>query len=107
MYTQQAFLKTVFCFSDAYTHNNMLKQLLNVKLSTVIDYYEPLSPELVAKYHDLELKSATVVLIVDGLQNIMDDVDNGTKKVSIFYKTLTSIADLSLEDTFLKYMLYY
>ncbi|PKK69814.1 hypothetical protein RhiirC2_712365 [Rhizophagus irregularis] len=83
----------------------MLKQLLDVKLSTVIDLYEPARPwevlELVAKYYSLELNNATVVMILDGLQNIMDDVDDGTNKGSIFYRTLTSIADLSLEDTFL------
>ncbi|PKK60411.1 hypothetical protein RhiirC2_719135 [Rhizophagus irregularis] len=83
----------------------MLKQLLNTKLSTIISRYEPTQPwevlELVAKYHDLELKDATVVMIIDGLQNIMDDVDDGKNKGSIFYRTLTSIVDLSLEDTFL------
>ncbi|CAB5380237.1 unnamed protein product [Rhizophagus irregularis] len=47
------------------------------------------------------MKSATVILIVDGMQQLMKDKDDGLKLDSMFYKTLTSFADLAFSGTFM------
>jgi len=55
---------------------------------------------LVAKYENKELESATIILVIDGMQNIMESKDDGLCKESKFYKTLTAIGELSLENIF-------
>ncbi|CAB4438800.1 unnamed protein product [Rhizophagus irregularis] len=50
-----------------------------------------------------KLDDIAVILVVDGIYNIMSDMkNNGVNKESLFYKTfISSIGDLSLEETFL------
>jgi len=55
----------------------------------------------VAKYHNRDLKSATVILVIDGLQNTMDSDSDGLRVDSRFYTTLTSIGALTTQGTFL------
>ncbi|CAG8793617.1 12949_t:CDS:2, partial [Gigaspora rosea] len=93
---------------DAYlaVGTRMLLQLFSGErtLDNLIGNYEPPSPwdvlALIAKYEDKKLEDATVILVVDGLHNIMSDINDGLNKNSSFYRTLTNIGDLSLSKTF-------
>ncbi|CAG8444371.1 8373_t:CDS:2 [Funneliformis caledonium] len=82
----------------------MLFQLLEERLDTVIARYELTSPwdvlNLVAIYENKELESATFILVIDGMQNMIESKDDGLYKESKFYKTLTTIGELSLENIF-------
>ncbi|KAK3821633.1 MAG: hypothetical protein J3Q66DRAFT_154461 [Benniella sp.] len=84
----------------------MLSQLLPHKgLDEVMrDYVEPHPLEvlrLVTKHTRRSLKDATVILVVDGLQAYMDNLNDGQRKESAFYRALTNIGDLALRDAFL------
>ncbi|CAB5353877.1 unnamed protein product [Rhizophagus irregularis] len=85
----------------------MLFQLLRkqMDLDEIIDTYKPPSPmdvvKLIAKHYNRDMKSATVILIVDGMQQLMKDKDDGLKLDSMFYRTLTSFADLAFSGTFI------
>ncbi|CAB4417333.1 unnamed protein product [Rhizophagus irregularis] len=85
----------------------MLFQLLReqMDLDEIIDTYKPPSPmdvvRLIAKHYNRDMKSATVILIVDGMQQLMKDKDDGLKLDSMFYRTLTSFADLAFSGTFM------
>ena len=57
--------------------------------------------KLIAKHYNRGLKSATVILIVDGMQHLMENKDDGLKSSSTFYKTPNSFADLVFSDTFM------
>ncbi|GBB85398.1 hypothetical protein RclHR1_11950006 [Rhizophagus clarus] len=86
--------------------SRMLCQLLNKNLDSIIYNYEPPHPlkvlELVSKFENKKLDDVAVILVVDGMHNTMSDMKNdGVNKESLFYKTLSSIGDLSLERTFL------
>ncbi|CAG8774095.1 42730_t:CDS:2 [Gigaspora margarita] len=93
---------------DAYlaVGTRMLLQLCSGErtLDDIIGNYEPPSPwdvlALIAKYEDKKLKDATVILVVDGLHNIMSNRNDGLNKNSSVYRTLTNIGDLSLSKTF-------
>ncbi|CAG8757682.1 229_t:CDS:1, partial [Ambispora leptoticha] len=84
----------------------MLLQLLGEKMGLykIIQTYEPADPEdvmtLVAKYHNRDLKDITVILVVDGMQQLMDNKDDGLKSDSRFYQTLSSIADFAFKGIF-------
>ncbi|CAG8520800.1 247_t:CDS:2 [Ambispora leptoticha] len=81
--------------------NRMLFQLLREKMKfyKIIETYEPPNPldvvTLIAKHHNRDLKNVTVILVVDGMQQLMENKDDGLKLNSSFYKTLTSVADLA------------
>ncbi|KAF9580471.1 hypothetical protein BGW38_002878 [Lunasporangiospora selenospora] len=86
--------------------NRMLLQLLpDKRLRDVVAAYEDVHPMtvlgLVAKGANQDLRSATVILVVDGLQTFMTGPSNGNNKDSAFYKALTNIGDLAFEDVFL------
>ncbi|CAG8693137.1 4128_t:CDS:2, partial [Funneliformis caledonium] len=84
----------------------MLFQLLRGKmmLHEIIKTFNPPDPldvvSLIAKHHNRDLKNATVILVVDGMQQLMENKDDGLKLNSTFYKTLTSVADLAFSSTF-------
>jgi hypothetical protein len=65
-------------------------------LDAMLDNYEAPRPwnviTLLAKYERRSLKDATIIIVVDGLQTIMD--------TSAFYRTMNSIGELALMDTF-------
>ncbi|RUS14822.1 hypothetical protein BC937DRAFT_93271 [Endogone sp. FLAS-F59071] len=82
----------------------MLLQLLPEKeLNDIIDSYESPDPMtvlgLVAKYNKLELKDATIILVVDGMQNLMTSYEDGLNTDSLFYKTLTNIDSHPIEQS--------
>ncbi|CAG8491841.1 6234_t:CDS:2, partial [Dentiscutata erythropus] len=52
---------------------------------------------LIVKYKNKKLENAIVVLVIDGLQNTISDINDRHNKNSSFYKTLTNIEDLSLK----------
>ncbi|CAG8799103.1 24262_t:CDS:2, partial [Racocetra persica] len=85
----------------------MLHQLLRDKMSfdNIIQKYDPPTPlsvvSLVAKYHNRDLKKITVILVVDGMQQLMNNKDDGLKSDSWFYMALSNIADLVFSGTFL------
>ncbi|KAG0350780.1 hypothetical protein BG005_009679, partial [Podila minutissima] len=86
--------------------SRMLLQLLPDKeLYHVQEDYEEPHPrqvlDLVARYFNQDLKSAKVILVVDGLQSFMTDPKDGRDKDSAFYRALTSIGDLALGEVFL------
>ncbi|KAI8598234.1 hypothetical protein EDD21DRAFT_193182 [Dissophora ornata] len=86
--------------------NRMLLQLLPDKeLVDIIRDYEFPEPmdvlRLLARNTGQDLKSATVILVVDGLQSFMRDPNDGQDKNSAFYEALTNIADLALGTSFL------
>ncbi|KAG0271060.1 hypothetical protein BGZ95_001193, partial [Linnemannia exigua] len=86
--------------------NRMLLQLLPDKsLDDVVGVYESARPMqvlgLVARGTGQDLKSATVVLVVDGLQSFMSTPSDGDDRESIFYRALTNIGDLAIRDVFL------
>ncbi|KAK3819964.1 MAG: hypothetical protein J3Q66DRAFT_335951 [Benniella sp.] len=86
--------------------SRMLLQLLpDKRLRHVMEAYKELHPmyvlDLVARGADRDLKSATVILVVDGLQSFMTDPNGGSNKDSAFYRALTNITDLAFEDVFL------
>ncbi|CAG8446398.1 6099_t:CDS:2 [Funneliformis mosseae] len=88
-----------------YIGTRMLKQLLpDQDLDLIISNYEaPLTWEvfeLVSKYENRELKEMTILLIIDGLLNIMKSNNDWNDKTSEFFKTLTNIHDLALRGTF-------
>lgn len=83
----------------------MMKQLLQKDLDEIISTYEQPTPwevlQLVAKYHEMDLRNVTVILVVDGLQNTIDRPDDRFDQGSQFYQTLSAIGDLALKGTFL------
>ncbi|KAI1302690.1 hypothetical protein EDD11_005566 [Mortierella claussenii] len=86
--------------------NRMLAQLLpDKRLYSIMQDYENLHPmdvlELVARNTGQDLRTATVILVVDGLQSFMKEPDDGNNKESAFYSALTNIGDLALQDVFL------
>ncbi|KAG0330716.1 hypothetical protein BG000_011552 [Podila horticola] len=86
--------------------SRMLLQLLPGKeLHDILDDYEEPRPiqvlGLVARGYDQDLKSATVILVVDGLQSFMTGPEDGHNKDSAFYRALTHIGDLALGEVFL------
>ncbi|KAF9536709.1 hypothetical protein EC957_009924 [Mortierella hygrophila] len=86
--------------------SRMLLQLLPGKeLYNVLEDYEEPHPiqvlSLVARGLHRDLKSATVILVVDGLQSFMTDPKDGHNKDSAFYRALTRIGDLALGEVFL------
>ncbi|KAG0342727.1 hypothetical protein BG000_002072 [Podila horticola] len=86
--------------------NRMLLQLLpDKRLRDVMQDYEELHPmhvlDLVARGTGQDLREATVILVVDGLQSFMTDPKDGHNKDSAFYRALTNIGDLAFEDVFL------
>ncbi|CAG8681984.1 8266_t:CDS:2, partial [Funneliformis mosseae] len=88
---------------EAYSaiRTRILKQLLMEKhLELIIAEYEAPLPwqmfELLAKYEEIEMKDATIFLIVDGLHSINDWNDQS----SDFFRTLTNIHDLALSGAF-------
>jgi hypothetical protein len=87
--------------------SRMLFQLLREEMvfDEVRSRYEPPHPlsvlSLVAKYRNRDLKDITVILIVDSMQQLMLSIDDGLKEDSVFYHTMTSFADLGLNNIFL------
>jgi len=84
----------------------MLLQLFPGKeLKHIIDSYEAPDPwtvlELVAKHEKQELKDATIIVVVDGMQNLMASYEDGLRADSWFYQTLTSIGNLAHKGAFL------
>ncbi|CAG8447029.1 967_t:CDS:2, partial [Acaulospora colombiana] len=94
--------------SDTYfaIGSRMLFQLLREKMMfpEITNKYEPPDPldvvKLIAKHHNRNLKNVTVILVVDGMQQLMLNNDDGLKSDSSFYKTLTSVADLAFNGIF-------
>ncbi|KAI8597173.1 hypothetical protein EDD21DRAFT_418965 [Dissophora ornata] len=56
---------------------------------------------LVAGHTVQDLRFATVILVIDGLQCFMTDPNDDYNKDSAFYGTLINIVDLAFEDVFL------
>ncbi|KAG0265479.1 hypothetical protein DFQ27_000616 [Actinomortierella ambigua] len=86
--------------------SRMLLQLLPDKgLRDVIQGYKEPHPmdvlKLVAKKSDVDLRSATVMLVVEGLRTFMTNSANGCKNDSAFYRALTNIVNLAFGDVFL------
>ncbi|KAF9904571.1 hypothetical protein EC991_002560 [Linnemannia zychae] len=86
--------------------NRMLLQLLpNKCLNDVVGTYENVLPmhvlKLIATRTGQDLKSATVILVVDGLQSFMSNPNDGLDKESAFYRALTNIGDLANRDVFM------
>jgi hypothetical protein len=84
----------------------MLHQLLpDCKLGNVInDYVAPLPLEvlqLVAKHKNQALEDATIIVVVDAMQRLMDSYEDGLRTSSPFYRTLTAIGDLAHQGAFL------
>ncbi|GJJ78218.1 hypothetical protein EMPS_10577 [Entomortierella parvispora] len=84
----------------------MLLQLLpDKRLRDVMEDYKEVHPmhvlDLVARGNGRDLRSATVILVVDGLQSFMRHPKDGHNKDSAFYRALTNIGDLAFEDVFL------
>ncbi|KAF9996051.1 hypothetical protein BGZ65_008337, partial [Modicella reniformis] len=84
----------------------MLLQLLpDNNLDEIMQDYEEPHPidvlRLVARHTGQNLKSATVVLVVDGLQSYMENPNDGQKKDSAFYRVLTNIVDLAIREVFM------
>ncbi|RUS16231.1 hypothetical protein BC937DRAFT_91471 [Endogone sp. FLAS-F59071] len=84
----------------------MLLQLLPGKrLKNILDYFEAPDPmtvlELVAKHTKQELKDATIIVVVDGMQNLISYSSDGLDANSLFYKTLLAIGALTHEGAFL------
>ncbi|RUS29163.1 hypothetical protein BC938DRAFT_480973 [Jimgerdemannia flammicorona] len=86
--------------------NRMLLQLLPEKaLDQIVTSYEAPDPmevlRLVAKHEKQELKDATIIVVVDGMQNLMTSYEDGLNAESRFYKTLSSTGDLAHKGAFL------
>ena len=87
--------------------SRMLFQLLReeMSLNDVLFRYEAPFPmsvvSLVAKHENRDMKDITVILVVDGMQELMVHENDGLDKNSAFYRTLSSIGDLGLEKIFL------
>ncbi|KAF9310054.1 hypothetical protein BG003_008980 [Podila horticola] len=86
--------------------SRMLLQLLPGKeLHDILDDYKEPHPiqvlSLVARGFNQDLKSATVILVVDGLQSFITGPEDGHNKDSAFYRALTRIGDLALGEVFL------
>jgi hypothetical protein len=85
----------------------MLFQLLRGKMyfDKVLSKYKPPDPlsviSLITKHQNRDLKDITVILVVDSLQQVMVHEDDGLDKDSEFYRTLSSIGDLALNEIFL------
>ncbi|KAG0095727.1 hypothetical protein BGZ93_005517 [Podila epicladia] len=85
----------------------MFLQLLPEKqLCEVLeDYKEPRPMHilgLVARDFDQDSKSATVILVIDGLLSFLTDPKDGHNKDSAFYRAQTGIGDLVLGEVYLK-----
>ncbi|RHZ86987.1 hypothetical protein Glove_41g128 [Diversispora epigaea] len=95
--------------SDSYLAigTRMLFQLLREKmeLHKIIETYEPPNPldvvSLISKYYNQNKKNITVILVVDGMQQLMKKKDDGLYSNSKFYSTLTSVANLAFNGIFL------
>ncbi|KAK3826764.1 MAG: hypothetical protein J3R72DRAFT_12604 [Linnemannia gamsii] len=86
--------------------SRMLLQLLPDKcIDDIVGVYENVRPMhvlgLLAQGTGQDLKSATVILVVDGLQSFILNPSDGHNRDSAFYRALTNIADLSIRDVFL------
>ncbi|CAG8631175.1 3956_t:CDS:2, partial [Ambispora gerdemannii] len=94
--------------SDSYLAigTRMLFQLLREKMEfrEIIKTYEPPDPldvvSLISKYYNQNKKNITVILVVDGMQQLMKKKDDGLDLNSEFYATLTSVANLVFSGTF-------
>ena len=84
----------------------MLSQLLKKKrgFESVRLTYEPPPPldviSLIAKHQNRDLKNTTVILVVDGMQQLMSSKDDGLNSDSLLYRTLSAIADLTHSGSF-------
>ncbi|RUS14132.1 hypothetical protein BC937DRAFT_94287 [Endogone sp. FLAS-F59071] len=71
----------------------------------ILDFYESPDPMtiigLVAKHNKLKLKDATIILVVDGMQNLITSYEDGLNADSLFYKTLINIGNLGQKGAFL------
>lgn len=86
--------------------NRMLLQLLPGKeLDEITNEFVAPDPmevlRLVAKHKKQDLKDATIIVVVDGMQNLIAFYEDGLNADSQFYRTLTSISDLAHKGTFL------
>lgn len=86
--------------------NRMLLQLLpDQSICEVADKYKVTDPmdivKLLAKHRGQNWKSASVVLVVDGLQSFRREPNDGHSPNSTFYQALTNIADLAHGEVFL------
>ncbi|GES84608.1 crinkler (CRN) family protein, putative [Rhizophagus clarus] len=84
----------------------LLKQLLPDKdLNFIISNYKLQYPwevfDLVSKYENYKLKDMTILLIIDGLQNIMKSNNDWNDRTFKFFITLMNIHNLALRSTFL------
>src|SRR4051812_31207039 len=76
----------------------MLFQLLRKKMMfhEIIEAFEPPDPidvvKLMAKHYNQSWSDITVILIIDGIHQLMNDKNDGLKVDSPFYKTLRSVA---------------
>ncbi|KAF9321817.1 hypothetical protein BG003_010841 [Podila horticola] len=82
----------------------MLLQLLpDMRLRDVMQSYEEVHPmrvlDLVARGTGQDLRSATVILIVDGLQSFMTGPKDGHNKYSTFYRALTNSYAIHSSET--------
>ncbi|RHZ90174.1 hypothetical protein Glove_5g80 [Diversispora epigaea] len=94
-------------FSESHpVGTRMLFQLLREKMMfhEIIRTYKPPDPldvvTLIAKHYNRDLRNITVILVVDSMQHLMENKDDGLKSNSLFYKTLTSVADLAFSGIF-------
>ncbi|RHZ79917.1 hypothetical protein Glove_140g108 [Diversispora epigaea] len=95
--------------SDCYLAigTRMLFQLFREKMKfhEVIKTYEPPNPldviSLISKYYNQDMKNIVVILVVDGMQQLMKKKDDGLDFRSEFYMTLSSVANLAFSGTFI------
>ncbi|CAG8696086.1 10260_t:CDS:2, partial [Racocetra fulgida] len=79
----------------------MLFQLLREKmrLHEIIETYKPPDPldvvSVIAKHYNRDLKSVTVILVVDGMQQLMENKDDGLKALEVLNDCL---AGRSIEE---------
>ncbi|RUS35530.1 hypothetical protein BC938DRAFT_479953, partial [Jimgerdemannia flammicorona] len=84
----------------------MLLQLLpNEDIGYIARNFVPPEPldvlKIVAKHEKRDLGEITVILVVDGLQDMLKSSLDGRTETSPFYYTLSSIGDLALGKIFL------
>ena len=74
--------------------SRILLQLLGGNLSDILDTYQPPRPhavfQLIAKYEKIDLAQQTIILVVDGLHNLLDG-----KSDTQFNSTLTALGHLA------------
>ncbi|KAF9404151.1 hypothetical protein BGZ76_007091, partial [Entomortierella beljakovae] len=90
---------------EAIGYRMLLQLLPDKELSDIFRDYNSPTPidvlRLLALNSGQDLESATVVLVVDGIQSFMTHPSDGLNKGSKFYSALANIGDLALGKSFI------